>query len=61
MWWRNDKCFIVNFLLNPKMKDSENGKHLAKVVNEKYCWSFLTHSVVESGCKDNGEIQLENE
>jgi len=53
VWWKNDKYFIANFLLNPKAKEFRNRPTFSKVLKEKYCWSFLTHSVDLSGESKN--------
>jgi len=42
----NDKHFIANSLLNPRMKKLKKHRPtFDKVISEEYRWSFLTHSV----------------
>jgi len=43
VWWKHDKSFIANFLLNPNLK-TEDLPTCGKVMNERYLWS-LSHSV----------------
>jgi len=42
---KEDNAFIENSLLDPNVKKIENRPTCGKVMNEKYHWSFLTHSV----------------
>jgi len=42
---KNDNEFIENSSLNPTMKEFLKLANMGQIINEKYCWSVLTHAV----------------
>ena len=44
----DDKCFIANFLLNPRVKGFWKSANIRKVMNEKYRWYFFDSQCIFS-------------